>query len=595
MNKLFTLFMVLCCTVAAQAQGWKANYGGVMLQGFYWDSFQDTNWKALEEQADELSQNFSLVWVPNSARAQNTTMDMGYHPVYWFTHNSAFGTEAQLRSMIATFKQKGLGVIADVVINHRLGVSDWTDFPAETVNGITYQLTSNDICSDDEAAANGKLVGTTPDTGEGWGGARDLDHTSANVQQNVLAYLRYLTDNLGYAGYRYDFVKGYAPSFVGKYNAEVGAQFSVGEYWDGNPQKVEDWINGTKQNGTIESAAFDFPLKYYINDAFGSYRWERLTDAALATDPQYSRYAVTFVDNHDTGRSAADGGAPLTRNIEAANAYILTLPGTPCVFWTHWTNHKTAIKKLIWLRKALGINNQSSVSEARVLSGGFMLHVGGAKGSALLCLGNTNNVSTAGYKLAMQGDNYQYYVPQSLDIEPLSKIKEEKSSFAVPSFCVLNAGETAAFFEAPAAWNNTIYCWRWDNQYNYTSGTWPGEACTQVGTRDNGNAVYKWTWSGNRQASPASNAGIIFSCTGKGQTSDFSFENGAYYTLQGKQGSAVATGISHGVFADEQSTRNVDVFTIDGKCIHQNVPQSDALRHLQHGIYIVNQQKVQVK
>ena len=36
------------------AQGWPANYDGVMLQGFYWDSYADTKWTNLESQADEV-------------------------------------------------------------------------------------------------------------------------------------------------------------------------------------------------------------------------------------------------------------------------------------------------------------------------------------------------------------------------------------------------------------------------------------------------------------------------------------------------------------------------------------------------------------
>ena len=58
---------------------------------------------------------------------------MGYHPVYWFDHKSAFGSEAELRSMIDAFKDKKVGIIEDVVINHRASVnSDWLNFPEET-------------------------------------------------------------------------------------------------------------------------------------------------------------------------------------------------------------------------------------------------------------------------------------------------------------------------------------------------------------------------------------------------------------------------------------------------------------------------------
>ena len=48
------LCALLICSIElqAQAQGcWPENYGGVMLQGFYWDSFSDTKWTKLEQQA----------------------------------------------------------------------------------------------------------------------------------------------------------------------------------------------------------------------------------------------------------------------------------------------------------------------------------------------------------------------------------------------------------------------------------------------------------------------------------------------------------------------------------------------------------------
>lgn len=118
---------MLLSAFGAKAVGWPANYDGVMLQGFYWDSYKVTGWTNLTSQADELSKYFQLIWIPNSAKSEG---GMGYHPIYWFTnHNTDFGTEAELRTMIKTFKEKGTGMIADVIINHRNGVSNWTNFP----------------------------------------------------------------------------------------------------------------------------------------------------------------------------------------------------------------------------------------------------------------------------------------------------------------------------------------------------------------------------------------------------------------------------------------------------------------------------------
>ena len=101
MKKILTTTLLAICPLLMLAQGWPANYGGVMLQGFYWDSFNDSKWPVLEAQADELAEFFQLVWIPQSANCGGTSM--GYDDKYWFTnYNSSFGSKAQLVSMINT-------------------------------------------------------------------------------------------------------------------------------------------------------------------------------------------------------------------------------------------------------------------------------------------------------------------------------------------------------------------------------------------------------------------------------------------------------------------------------------------------------------
>ncbi len=530
MKKIFTslLFFVVSLTLSAQDwKGWPADYDGVMLQGFYWDSYSDTKWTNLESQADELSQFFNLIWVPNSAYANSLTNNMGYHPVYWFDHKSAFGTEAELRSMIKTFKEKNVGIIEDVVINHRASVdANWLNFPAEKYKGTTYQLTAADICKDDESKDNDFKPTGAADTGDPWDGARDLDHTSDNVKRNVEAYMDCLLNYLGYIGFRYDFVKGYAAKYVGQYNQTAKPQFSVGEYWDGDVSKVKAWIDGTKQDGFIQSAAFDFPLKYYINSAFSNNgnNWSDLDKTALANDAAYARYAVTFVDNHDTGRSKDDGGDPLYANVEAANAFIMTMPGTPCVWLKHWMSYKTAIKKQIVVRKAAGVNNQSEILSHEASANGYVLTVKGTKGNVLLVLGS-ETAATTGYKLAVEGTNYKMYVSNSVDISALDDIQED--TFTAPDCCQVGDGEICAFFEAPTSYT-AVKCYAWNGSTKY-AGEWPGQACTKVGTV-NGNNVWKWTYSGTLTELPSN---IIFNGTGFDQTSDLDFKNGGYYSASG--------------------------------------------------------------
>ena len=183
MNKITKSIVSVVCGMAflpipVSAQGWPSEYQGVMLQGFYWDSFDASAWTKLESQTGELAPYFKLVWVPQSASCGGKSM--GYDDLYWFTnYNSSFGTEAQLRSMIQTFRQNGIGTIADVVINHRKTLKGWFDFPTETYKGTAYTMTAADVCSNDdngkaavEAEKENVSLSANADTGEGWDGMR---------------------------------------------------------------------------------------------------------------------------------------------------------------------------------------------------------------------------------------------------------------------------------------------------------------------------------------------------------------------------------------------------------------------------------------
>ena len=245
MKRLLLLFSFLLTLQQGFSQGWPAKYQGVMLQGFYWDSYEDSQWTKLQSQADVISQSFNSIWVPQSGFC-NTFGDgksMGYNPVWWFKQNSSFGTQDKLKQMIATFNAKNVAVIEDVVINHKSGNTDWCDFPEEEWNGKKLEWSLADICQDDEAKEKFPVSGNY-DTGEHFG-YRDLDHKGKNVQKNVKTYLQFLKEEMGYKGFRYDMVKGYGAEFIKIYNEDAKPEFSVGEYWDTNYNNVVGWIKGT--------------------------------------------------------------------------------------------------------------------------------------------------------------------------------------------------------------------------------------------------------------------------------------------------------------------------------------------------------------
>ena len=406
------------------SQGWASDYSGVMLQGFSWDSYNESQWKVLEKQADELKGYIDLVWLPQSGKCLETTQVMGYMPYYYFNQNSSFGSEAELRSLITKFKAAGIGAIADVVINHR-NTEGWYNFPAETYKGVTYQMQSTDICKNDDggttatqAATDGVSLSQNNDEGTDFGGCRDIDHKSENVQKVIKAYLKYLKDDLGYTGFRYDMVKGFDGSHVADYNDATGVAYSVGEYWDGN-DKIESWINRTNK----KSAAFDFQFRYNVRDAVNgaangkvatSSDWSKLnSNDNLMHDANYRRYAVTFVENHDTQkRSESEQNDPLRKDTIAANAYMLAMPGTPCIFQPHWNAYKSEIKEMIAARKYAGITNMSNYANKQSKKTLYVNEVTGTKHKLLVAVGNdaAGYAGETGYTKILSGYHYAYFL-----------------------------------------------------------------------------------------------------------------------------------------------------------------------------------------
>ena len=637
------------------AQGWPANYGGVMLQGFYWNSYDDTNWTNLKSQVNDFADNFSLVWLPQSGKCLGNSQTMGYKPYYYFNQNSSFGTEAELRDLIKTFKGKGIGMVADVVVNHH-DTDGWFTFPAEVYKGVTYQFKSTDIVANDdkgktakEATKQGISLSKNNDEGEDWDGCRDLDHKSQNVQTIIKAYLKYLKDDLGYTGFRYDMVKGFSGSHVADYNKSVGVEYSVGEYWDSNA-RIQSWINATLKN----SAAFDFQFRYNVRDAINSNNWAALKSTNnLINDKNWRQYAVTFVENHDMEyRSSSEQQDPIRRDTLAANAYLLAMPGTPCVFFTHWLEYKDEIGAMISARKVAGITNMSDYEVKVATSAYYAVNVNKTLFAAVGRLDKMENPS-ADWQKVLSGYHYAYFLNKSLETAfvdkasgirdnsfkvkliavskdasaklvyttdgtaPTAKSKQVASGdeITISSDCVLKVGllvggsvkgiitrnytiqhveEGPDAFETPAP--GYTY-----NAYFVAPATWKNEVKCWAWTKT---ANYTGgTWPGEKCYKIGKNGkqyiyqwcyygtlttpptSIIFNNNGSAQTDDLTFVNGAYYDIKGK-----TTGISTPQTIKPAVSSNI--YSLDGRIVRRNASSLDGLSK---GIYVYQGKKVVVK
>ncbi|MBQ2484858.1 MAG: chitobiase/beta-hexosaminidase C-terminal domain-containing protein, partial [Muribaculaceae bacterium] len=388
---------------------------------------------------------------------------MGFIPVWWFDHGkgknyswdnttytstSAFGTEAELRALIRDYKAAGTFAIEDVVINHKGGPGMWngsgkgrnlisenssTGAPS-TSNDVEWNYDDNVDIVDDDAhdywnqypyLENGNIKSESGFTGGTWG--KDLRHDSENVQNNVVKYLNFLLNDLGYAGFRYDYVKGYDPKYLAMYNVATRPTFSVGEFFDGDQAYLESWIDKTYAEDTRQSAAFDFPLKFKMNEAFkndeGNYAV--LDNAGLIANYKMRRYAVTFVDNHDTFKNIPNDnthrGFPnrMSKHVVEANMFILAMPGTPCLFYPHYMHPswQPILQKCIKARRAAGVTNQAAISSVDKSGKHVQFNITGTKGKLKMQLGSTysNAAVPEGYEVVHKEGDCRLLISTGLD------------------------------------------------------------------------------------------------------------------------------------------------------------------------------------
>lgn len=340
----------------ANRAGLKTIGSGVMMQAFYWDvPAGGTWWNTINTKVSSWSNaGIDAIWLPPASKAQNGPYSMGYDPFDYFDFGeynqmgsveTRFGSRTELVTMINNAHQNGLNVIADIVINHNsggdlesnpyTGTSTYTDF--NPLSGKFYRSSSdfhpNNFHSNDSGA---------------FGGYADLCHDQKYVQdwlwKNPNSVAKYYRDVIGFDGWRFDYVKGFAPWVVNAWGNEVGG-FSVGEYWDGNAATLDSWT------GQANASAFDFACYYAMKDAFVGNNLNALNNDMLWK--HNASRSVTFVTNHDTDE--------ITNNKILAYAYILTHEGYPTLFYKDyevWLN-KSQMNNLIWIHNNLASGNTS--------------------------------------------------------------------------------------------------------------------------------------------------------------------------------------------------------------------------------------------
>ena len=358
----------------------------LLLQAFAWDLPADsTHWRLLADNAALLADcGVSSVWLPPAYKGQAGVEDVGYgvYDTYDLgefdqkgTVPTKYGTKEDYLAAIEALHAAGISVVADIVLNHRMGGDDtevvratpvdphdrtrtigeteeitaWTryTFPgrAGAYSDFTWDWTCFHGTDWDEARHQ---QGVWLFEGKQWNEnvndelgnydylmGSDVHVTDPAVSAEMDRWGRWYVETTGVDGLRLDALKHVGADFFARWLPELRratgrALPAVGEYWSRDVAELEGYLEAVPF-----MSLFDVPLHFHLHAAStsnGDVDLSRLFEGTLvASDPAR---AVTFVENHDT-----QPGQSLASTIESwfkPSAYALILlreAGTPCVFW----------------------------------------------------------------------------------------------------------------------------------------------------------------------------------------------------------------------------------------------------------------------
>ena len=183
------------------------------------------------------------------------------------------------------------------------------------------------------------------------------------------------------------------------------------------------------------------------------------------------------------------------------------MPGTPCVFLTHWKAYKEEIANMVAVRKAVGITNTSSTINMASNKDYYVVQTTGSKGKLLCVVGtkaNNYQPTGTGWKKAVSGYHYIYYVS---GIEPESIVYPTFTPSDFQKYTItVNVNANQVGWSAVNFWT-----WGGDGSHAPKNGNWPGDKVTTT-TEAGGKKWFTQTYTINEDYDAVS---FVFS-TGSG-------------------------------------------------------------------------------
>ncbi|MBP2156352.1 alpha-amylase [Erwinia rhapontici] len=328
-----------------------------LLQFFHW--YYPTGgklWPEAAERAQWLAEaGITDVWLPPVYKGESGGYSVGYDSYDLFdlgefdqkgSRATKYGDKEQLLAAVEALKSHGVGVILDVVLNHKMGADEkeqvqvnrvnpdnrdeidpevltaeaWTRFTFPVRAGQYSQFVWDYKCFSgvdhiENPDENGVFKIVNDYTGEGWNDQVDdelgnfdylmganIDFRNHAVTEELKYWARWVMNEVHCRGFRLDAVK-HIPAWFYKewieHVQEVAPEplFIVAEYWSHEVDKLQQYIH--QVDG--KSLLFDAPLQMNFHNASkqgAGYDLSQIfTGTLVAADPWH---AVTLVANHDT-------------------------------------------------------------------------------------------------------------------------------------------------------------------------------------------------------------------------------------------------------------------------------------------------------
>ena len=358
-----------------------------LLQYFEWYLPADgAHWHRTAEDAAHLAElGFTDLWLPPAYKGGSGMNDVGYgvYDLYDLGEfdqkgsvSTKYGTKEEYLAAIEALHRQGIRVLADIVLNHRMGaeypetvlasmydpqdrlrkiverkkIKAWTGFryPARKQRDSAFKwdhrhFTAVDYNAKTQTNAVYKLMGHrwAENVDKEYGNydylmGADVDFSIPEVREELERWGQWYLDTTGVDGFRLDAVKHISSVFfvwwlkvLRKYWKEDF--FAVGEYWHSKLDILLEYLERSYRVMSLFDVALHFRFVRAGHEG-ADFDLRTIFDNTLVQrEPGLS---VTFVDNHDTQPGQAlESWVPEWFKPLAYALILLREQGDPCVFY----------------------------------------------------------------------------------------------------------------------------------------------------------------------------------------------------------------------------------------------------------------------